>query len=364
VYHGYWTGESVWRSATREPSSHLSLAQFCRDCSLPMVLITDDEETASHPLSAAFDDVIRIAPEEDLQQATDWQETWLARFFATAIEHITDRKPPALVWLQAAALGRIWDSPQSLRDRYSAEDDPPAADIVEPPSQKLAGDVDPDWLLGLCHAYAGEVTVLDNCIGALLDAMAASAWSETLLTVTSCRGYPLGEHGNVGRAAENLNAELLHVPWFVRVPGGPKYGARYQALVQPADQYATVCDWLAPADQSAKSEPAAWYTGRSLLRVEDDSSSRRKLAVARSMTGETALATRAWFVRAAASAEGEEGAARKFELYVKPDDRFEANEVSDRCLDIVDEFREVVQALEVGLEQGVAADLTVSDGLE
>jgi arylsulfatase A-like enzyme len=259
-------------------------------------------------------------------------------------------------------LGRIWDSPQTLRDQYSAEGDPSAAGFVNPPAQKFSGDIDPDVLLGLRHAYAGEITVLDYCLGGLLDAIAAGAWSDALLIATSCRGFPLGEHGIVGGAAESLYGELLHVPWLVRVPGAARYGARCQGLVQPADLYATVCDWLSPANQAAQAAAMPWYTGRSLVPRGEDGQPKRKLIVARSSAGETALSTPAWFLRAEAPlAAGSEDAGRRLELYVKPDDRFEANEVSDRCLDIVDEFRAVMQALESACEQGAAPNLTLSD---
>jgi arylsulfatase A-like enzyme len=365
VYQSYWTGDPAWRGDCGEPAGQPTLAQFCHDHSLPLVLISDDEEIASHPLSAAFDEIVRLAAPAELEQATDWQETWLARFFAAAAEYLIDREPPALVWLHTAALGRIWDSPQTLRDQYSAEDDPSAAGLVDPPAEKFSGDIDPDVLLGLRHAYAGEITVLDYCLGGLLDAIAASAWSDALVIATSCRGFPLGEHGIVGRAAESLYGELLHVPWLVRVPGAARYGERCQGLVQPADLYATVRDWLSPTDRSAKGPPIPWYTGRSLLCSGEDAPPNRKLVVARSSAGETALSTPAWFLRAEApSAAGAEGAGRKLELYVKPDDRFEGNEVSDRCLDIVEEFRTVMQTLESALEQGAAPHLTLPDALD
>jgi hypothetical protein len=133
--------------------------------------------------------------------------------------------------------------------------------------------------------------------------------------------------------------------------------------VQPADLFATLGNWLANADQSAP-QPCPTHESRTLLSARDDSEPRRKLAIARSSTGETALATPAWFVRAPAPPVPDaETDARKLELYVKPDDRFEANEVSDRCHEIVEEYREAVQALESALEQGVIPEITLSDSL-
>jgi arylsulfatase A-like enzyme len=349
VYQSYWTGEAAWHNAAREAASAPTIAQDCRGRSLPTLLITDDEDIATHPLSTAFDEIVRLTPSADLQQATDWRDTELARFFAAAVECLANRRPPSLVWLHAAALGRIWDSPQSLRDQYASEDDPRACAFVEPPSKKFGAEIDPDELLGLRHAYAGEVTVLDGCLGTFLDAIADGSWSDALLIVTSCRGYPLGEHGVFGRAADELYGELVQVPWFVRVPGGVRFGARSQDLVQPADLGATLRDWLAANLPPAMHEPCAWFRGSSLLRG-DDTQRIRKLAVVKSSTGETALATSEWFVRAPVSVA--ETDSRKLELFFKPDDRFEANEVSDRCLETIEEFRKTVQALETSSAQG------------
>ena len=359
VYHSYWTGEPAWQNAARDWTSASTMAQVCRNRSLPTVLVTDDEDIATQPLSKAYSEIVRLAPSAELQQATDWQDTQLARFFAAAVECLTDHRAPALVWLHTAALGRIWDSPQNLRDQYAAEDDPRAFALVEPPSQKLGTDIDPDELLRLRHAYAGEVTVLDNCLSTLLDAIAGSPWSDALLIVTSCRGYPLGEHGIVGRAADELYAELLQVPLFVRVPGGASFGARSQYLAQPADLGATLRDWFAATEEAAQAEPRAWFRGRTLLRYDEDAKQTRKLAIARSANGEMALATPSWFLRA--QAQDAETAARTLQLYVKPDDRFEANEVSDRCLQTAEEFRQAVQALESSLAQGIVPIITLAD---
>jgi hypothetical protein len=72
-----------------------------------------------------------------------------------------------------------------------------------------------------------------------------------------------------------------------------------------------------------------------------------------------ALATPSWFVRSPVPAA--ETDARTIELYVKPDDRFEANEVSDRCLETVEEFRQAVQALEASSQQGEVPNITLTD---
>ena len=120
------------------------------------ILLTDTAEVAEHSL-ATFNEVIFIPGRATVQQAQDWQATQAAAFFASAIELLDSRSPPALVWLHCSALGRIWDSPQSCRDQYGASEDPSANSIVEPPTVRLDDDPDPDLLLGLRHAYAAKL---------------------------------------------------------------------------------------------------------------------------------------------------------------------------------------------------------------
>ena len=69
---------------------------------------------------------------------------------------------------------------------------------------------------------------------------------ETLLVVTSPRGYPLGEHRRVGPCDEALYGELLHVPLLVRFPGDEHALARSQQIVQPGEicsLVAEACGW-------------------------------------------------------------------------------------------------------------------------
>jgi hypothetical protein len=337
---------------------------LCRSNGVPTLLVTDDVNLAAEPLAGAFDEILQVSRPQTREQASDWQETQLAAFLAAAVELLETRRPPALVWLHASALGRIWDSPQPLRDQYAAEDDPPASLLVDPPSLLLDDQTDPDMLLGFRHAYAGEVSVLDRCLGMLLDTIDGGEWHNALFGLTSCRGYPLGEHGIVGDAREALYAELVRVPLWFRFPGGPKYGVHSQALVQPSDYYVTLLDWFS-AGSSADDRSSSYKTaGYSLLRLEQSPNPPRSLTIARSKTGEVALATPAWFVRApAVGQDRDHSAERQIELFAQPDDYFQINEVSDRCLDVVDEFREVLRAVESAGTVPGALELTLSDAL-
>ena len=64
-----------------------------------------------------------------------------------------------------------WDAPLALRQQFADEDDPEPPEFVEPPDRVLPDDFDPDELLGITHAYAGQVALVDLCLGMLLDAI-------------------------------------------------------------------------------------------------------------------------------------------------------------------------------------------------
>ena len=101
---------------------------------------------------------------------------------------------------------------------------------------------DPDELLRYVHAFAGQVTVMDLCLGALLDAADEHRMAEdTLFAFTSPRGYPLGEHGQVGPVEDALYGEILNVPLIVRLPRGERRLMRTQELIQPSDLHDLLC---------------------------------------------------------------------------------------------------------------------------
>ncbi|MCA9226633.1 MAG: hypothetical protein KDA47_13520, partial [Planctomycetales bacterium] len=113
------------------------------------------------------------------------------------------------------------------------DDDPLPDDFVEPPEQHLTAPADPDELLKLTHAYAGQVTVIDECLAVIMAAIDSRASdAPPLVIVTSPRGYPLGEHGRIGLCDAALYGELLQVPLFIRDADTAHVMSRSQSLVQ------------------------------------------------------------------------------------------------------------------------------------
>ena len=136
----------------------------------------------------------------------------------------------------------------------------------------------------------------------------------------------------MGGDAAGLYGELLHVPCLVRTPGAIGPPPRSSALSQPVDLPATLLDWfgVAAADST---EP-----GLSLLaRDREGPSACRQYVVATGDDGGRAIRTPAWMLYQrppGAMQQEDQPSAGVVELYLKPDDRWEANEIADRCPEI------------------------------
>jgi arylsulfatase A-like enzyme len=240
-------------------------------------------------------------------------------------------------------LGTTWDAPLRFRQAYWEEGDPPPPAAADVPERILPPDHDPDDLLGITQSYAGQVTLLDACVGAMLEFLdGLPAGRETLLMLQAARGFPLGEHGRVGPCDEALFGELVHVPWVRRFPDAAAAAARAQTLVEPADLWATLLDWWridgVPGSPTARSLMP-------LVRQEADSL-RDRLCIL-GPGGGRAIRTPAWYLRQA----------QQPELFAKPDDRWEVNNVASRCQDVVEGLEDALRQYEAALVATEAADL-------
>jgi len=231
---------------------------------------------------------------------------------------------PWFIWCHLAGLGRVWDAPLELRRQFCEPGDPEPWDSVEVPQLVLRAGHDPDELVAVTHAYAAQVAVLDGSLGALRQFMLDEpSGQRTLLVIAGVRGLALGEHGRVGTEADALYGELLHVPLLFRFPDGLGAAGRSAALVEPADLWATLGELL------LSDTPGPRPTARSLtplLREQHPLPNWRDRLAAAGHGGSRAIRTPAWFLRTD----------DKVELYAKPDDRWEANDVAVRCQEVVD----------------------------
>lgn len=297
-------------------------------------LFTDEPILEQWNLSDAFDRVIPIPSEPAAKIAATVGETELARFFAQATDLINEWEPGHCCWLHSRGLGGAWDAPYDLRERLADSDDPVPPDFHQPPQCLFNSETDdPDELLGYQQVSAAQVVLIDEFLGVFLDALETNpAWQSTLLCVLSTRGFPLGEHGLVGSAADGLIANLynesVHVPMMVCLPGQTirvdSMGIRNGSLVQPGWVSPLLTDWFA---NSSHAFDQRWEsTSRSFP-------DQRNEFVVSGTHRQQAIQTHAWkLIRTESSVE----------LYVKPDDLWEVNDVSRRCPQIVEQLCEIL----------------------
>lgn len=323
LYESYWHGRHALAASSATDAA--SLPELLADSQVQSWLITDERLVAEGAAADAFDERVILPPGDD-KLADSLEETQLARLFATVIEVLQQQATsPFLIWVHAQAMQASWDAPYQLRTQFVEPGDPEPPDFTQPPEFYLEGDYDPDLLLGIQHAYGGQVAALDACLDILLDALGSSSFRDsTALLATAARGFPMGEHGYVGRGECPLFGELVQIPWMVSCPQLEGATWRVQQTVQPPDLYTTLLDWFG----LSPSQPV-W--GRSVLPGElVGATTPDQMIACGGHDQQRCVRVPGWFLRR----DGE----RSVELYVKPDDRWEFNEISNRCVHVVDEL--------------------------
>jgi membrane-anchored protein YejM (alkaline phosphatase superfamily) len=198
------------------------------------------------------------------------------------------------------------------------------------PPAALHNVEDPDALLAHRSAYAAQAAVVDACVGALWQAIEElAAGTETLLMLLGSRGFALGEHGNLGGECRELFGERLHLPWLVHECGQKIPRPRLAELAQPADVGATLWQWFGAGDREDASD------GRGVL----GGSGLRQFVVSVGDGEERAIRTPAWFLRRTSADAAPQ-------LFAKPDDRWEANDVAVRCPQVVERLQVVLAEFE------------------
>lgn len=341
LYRSYWQGWHAMCPAL--PDGRPSLVALLRDAGIQTALLTDEPQVARHPLAVDFDQTIEIDPPWQTETAADVDRTHFAKCFVEIINWLGAARKPFLLWCHLGGLGSTWDAPLRFRQGYCEEGDPLPPETPEVPERMLPADCDPDELLGIRQSYAGQVLLLDACLGAMLEYLdGLPAGRETLLTLTSARGFPLGEHRRVGPCDDALFGELVQVPWMMRLPGPRDAVSRSQAMVEPADLWATLLDAWGIDD--APVSP----TAISLLPIVRGQTepTRDRLCVL-GPNGRRAIRTPAWHLLTDSEPA----------LYAKPDDRWEVNDVASRCREVAECLQDALMQYDLTLPVGRVSEL-------
>ncbi len=280
------------------------------------------------------------------------ENTGVARTIHSAIDWLDRRgtdPSPFLLWLDLFSPHGPWDPPQPYRDQYAAaepdefeagdegdlveEDDEMTLEevrvLIDVPAGAVGDVLSEEELLRLRRTYAGTVTLVDRWLGELFEALRASGrLDDSLLIFTSDQGEPLGEHGFVRRFRPWLYEELIHTPLIVRMPGGEQGGSRRQAIVQTVDLLPTILSALdlPPNDQAH---------GHDLLPViRGEQTKVRDYACMGMDVEEFAIRTHHWHLTVPIEVDPDEP--RRPELYRKPEDRWDQNDIATENPDVAD----------------------------
>ncbi len=245
------------------------------------------------------------------------------------------------LWIEGPSLLPPWHLEDELLEAYFDEDDVEEGLTPWPdPPLRLARLNDAE-ILQLQNTYAAAVTVFDAQLGVMLDRLhQRRLLADTMLCVTARAGLPLGEHGMVGAPRPLLHDELVHVPLLLRLPGAAHAGTRIGALTQPLD--------LLPTFLEALGQPVPPMHGHNLWPlIRGETEAVRPYAVSALRVG----AEESWLLRTPEWAFHLPVGERTPQLFVKPGDRWEVNDLYQQQIDIADPMARTLNAFAEAIRQ-------------
>jgi arylsulfatase A-like enzyme len=308
---------------------------------------------ASHPgpeeFSQGWDAVEQVQPAEE-------EETPLEAMIRAASERLAalDDRQHALVWLDLATLVPPWQVPVDFEELYFEEEPPdseedeeeevalePLTPLPDPPAGRI-DEEDDTLFLRIQGSYAAAVSYLDAGLGQLLEEVG----DDVCVVVTSDCGQNLSEHGLVGSLRPWLHEEVLHLPLILRLPQGERAGRRISALTQAVD--------LAPTLASLFDLTLPDAHGHNLLPLlRGQIESIRPYALGGLQIGdgiEWAVRSPDWVFLYPVQPHAEDSR-RSRQLYVKPDDRCEVNNVVQHHLDLADQLEQLLRSVVAASQQ-------------
>lgn len=297
------------------------------------------------PYYAGWDEVFDARPQPDDNSPLDA----LIRGLPSLLDRLGE-VPRWLVWVETDRLLPPWDVPQDVFEAYI--DDPDEEEAERPEGERIEPLADPptgpfdrsdpvawDWLRG---SFAAVVTALDAELGRVFEQLRGRGLDQTATwLVTSDLGYPLGEHGQVGLHRPWLHEELVHLPLIVRLPGAAEAGRHVQAFTQPADLAPTLLESFGveplPEDFHGESLLPLAHGKAESIRAFACSGLERNGAVG------LAIRTDAWAMLSPVTQHSDDPP-QEPQLFEKPDDRWEVNDLHARNIERADELEAMRQA--------------------
>ena len=304
------------------------------EAGISSAFLSDAPQMLAHPVTEWFDQAVPLTFSKSESLAADPDQTELAEIFAQLVQWVESRPENSLTWVHLRGLGGTWDAPYSWRERLAAEDDPDPPRLLSAPQASFdQRQDDPDLLLGVQQAVAAQVRLLDHFLGALFYLLQSDQHANTMLCMTSTRGYPIGEHGWIGPSVQAAGwNESNHVPCLLQIPAAASPVAKQSAMVR-CQQLFPLSMLTTPLSAHLLRDPTTldhWI--KPLIFESPDSES--ELVVMQDGSRRS-IQTHQWKL-----IHNQHDDATW--LYAKPDDLWEVNDVSRRCPEIVEQLTELM----------------------
>ncbi len=380
------------RSAMRDAREG-AVGSCARQAGFKSILITDSETVAQSTLATDFDECHWVPSDcvdsEFPQMADSFEETRLAKLIAAAFaRREACNGDPHLIWIHSSFLLEHWDAPEEFRiqddldefvDRFDGEasfdayveewtpeedeGEPNTEELSEllaeiqrarlaiaPPEMVWSDRQDSDLLLAWMTAYGAQIQIVDRMLEVILDEIASQPGLATTLAILSTGGFALGENGWLGANPPAPSSIQNQLTCIFRLPG--KLPLRVIRPVASDRIAATLIRQLLASEAS--------YESCSMGSEEGNVDSDNKIGIHcgslhvewapeqwampidpvefpirtigdGELRGTQIVTTHGWFYWA--SSEGQE------HLFLKPDDRFDANDVAKLKPELLEMFR-------------------------
>ncbi|MCS6849759.1 MAG: sulfatase-like hydrolase/transferase [Gemmataceae bacterium] len=242
-----------------------------------------------------------------------------------------------LLWLETSLTLPQPDS--GIGNDPSSGPDVPSPVMAEQPRRVGDGE-ETDPLRRLQESYAAVVREFDAALAGLVETLHRRCGDTIWVVVTAASGLGLGEHGFFFDERPWPHEELIHLALIVRRPEAQAAGWRVASLTQPIDWFPTLLELfeLSPVPSQ----------GQSLLPLlQGEEVAVRDLAVTALGRGgeiEWAVRTSDWALILPVRSD------RRPQLYVKPEDRWEVNDVRQHHLEEAERLEEVLRRFAASTE--------------
>jgi len=239
-----------------------------------------------------------------------------------------------ILWIDGPDFSPPWKLSSEILSSY-LDDEENIEPWPDPPMGEAPEEFD---VVRLQDTYAAAVTWFDAQLGVLMEeAKRLGIFDDTWWCITAANGLPLGEHGRIGIDRPWLHEEAIHLPMIWRLPTTAEACTRISVLTQCCDLLPSIAERFALTVPSGDCK-SLWP----LIRGEADTV--REYAVASARMGDR----EEWMLRTATAAlflpiAGPDDEPRKPQLFSKPDDRWEVNDVASQQPDVTETLEKMLR---------------------